>query len=418
MQNNLNNQVLDMPPAVTVGALNLIRALGRGDFPVIAATSLTNKTVFYSRFQDKSYEIKGPTKTPLEFVKALITIGKELAPSMPVLFYNGDADLLCISRNRNKLDNYYRFNMPTPDVIEALVDKSLFIDYAEQFELPIPTAKLVGLDKEINNSITKQFTLPVIVKPISRVDWFDTPLARAFSKGGKVILVDSRKELDSIISISKEHNVGIIIQEHVQGDESLIVSYHSYVDKKGNILGEYTGRKYRTFPNRFGMSTCVEVCNLPDVLLAGRNIIEKTGLIGVSKLDFKRDPVSGKLYLLEINPRFNLWNYPGAVAGVNLPLIAYNNITGNNLQFNSQIKRNIRWVDGARDRLAYKESGRALAFYFESLFRNYFRRTVYNVWSLDDPVPFFWVILKRLSHLFKKSLQKLTSRLANFYENR
>ena len=42
------------------------------------------------------------------------------------------------------------------------------------------------------------------------------------------------------------------------------------------------------------------------------------GLRGVAKLDFKRT-AAGELVLLEVNPRFNLWHLPGAVAGVNLP---------------------------------------------------------------------------------------------------
>ncbi len=43
----------------------------------------------------------------------------------------------------------------------------------------------------------------------------------------------------------------------------------------------------------------------------GRNIVERLGLTGVAKLDFKRD-MQGKLKLLEINPRFSLWHHAGA----------------------------------------------------------------------------------------------------------
>ena len=41
------------------------------------------------------------------------------------------------------------------------------------------------------------------------------------------------------------------------------------------------------------------------------------------KLDFKQREATGGLYLLEANPRFNLWHHAGAVAGVNLPLLVY-----------------------------------------------------------------------------------------------
>ena len=50
-------------------------------------------------------------------------------------------------------------------------------------------------------------------------------------------------------------------------------------------------------------------------------------LTGVAKPDFKRAP-DGRLLLLEINPRFNLWHHLGAVAGVNLPALVYADLVG------------------------------------------------------------------------------------------
>jgi D-aspartate ligase len=90
------------------------------------------------------------------------------------------------------------------------------------------------------------------------------------------------------------------------------------VDVSGAIVGEFTGRKIRTFPRDYGHSTAVEIVSLPDVAEVGRDVVARLGVRGVAKLDFKRDD-HGRLHLLEINPRFNLWHHPDAVAGVNLP---------------------------------------------------------------------------------------------------
>lgn len=394
-------------PAVSVGNLNLLRALGRGNFPVITATSIANEVTFYSRYKSKSYRIPGPTKTPIEFTQALIELGKEIVSTSPVLFYDADADLLCISRNRQKLNKYYRFNMPSENVIESLVDKSRFIGYAKEYNLPIPRARLFGSHDDIDKISSEHFSLPVIIKPVSRVDWFDSPLAKAFGKGGKAILVHSKQELDQIVGISKEHRIGIIIQELIAGDESQILSYHSYIGQNGNILGEYTGRKHRTFPNQFGMSTCVEVCEINEVINAGRAIIESTGLVGIVKFDFKKEPTTGKLYLLEINPRFNIWNYPGAIAGVNLPVIAYCDIVGIKSNFDIKLNKRIKWIDAARDRKLYKELGRGPAFYIESWLKNLNFNTVYTLWAWDDPVPFFRCKLNRIVEVISKAQKKL-----------
>jgi D-aspartate ligase len=44
---------------------------------------------------------------------------------------------------------------------------------------------------------------------------------------------------------------------------------------------------------------------------------------GPFKIDLARDRRTGRLFTLEVNARFTLWNHLGAAAGVNLPAVAY-----------------------------------------------------------------------------------------------
>src|SRR5205814_8760870 len=119
----------------------------------------------------------------------------------------------------------------------------------------------------------------------------------------------------------------LVAQEHVEGGEQHIESYHAYVDFGGAVAGEFTGRKIRTRPARFGQTTALEITAAPDIRDLGRRAMADLGLTGVAKLDFKRAP-SGELLLLEVNARFNLWHLPGAVAGVNLPALVYADLVG------------------------------------------------------------------------------------------
>src|SRR5439155_1128342 len=82
------------------------------------------------------------------------------------------------------------------------------------------------------------------------------------------------------------------------------------------VMGEFTGRKIRTAPRRYGFSTYVEITDEDEVRRLGHSILERIGFSGVAKVDFKREPRTKRLYLLEINPRFNLWHHAGAAAGV------------------------------------------------------------------------------------------------------
>ena len=85
-------------------------------------------------------------------------------------------------------------------------------------------------------------------------------------------------------------------------------------------------------------------------------LCERIGLTGVAKLDFKRDP-QGKLRLLEINPRFNLWHHPGAVAGVNIPALVYADLTGSPRPAATRVKAGVRWCRPWKDFPAARAAG-------------------------------------------------------------
>jgi predicted ATP-grasp superfamily ATP-dependent carboligase len=145
-------------------------------------------------------------------------------------------------------------------------------------------------------------------------------------------------------------------QELVAGDETHVVSYHVYVDSGGEIAGEFTGRKIRTRPVEFGMSCAVETTDDEPLARLGRRIVGRLGLRGPAKLDFKRAP-AGDLHLLEVNARFTLWCQPGAVAGVNLPAIAYCDVMGEPRPAVGRARAGVRWINPVDDLPAARASG-------------------------------------------------------------
>ena len=46
----------------------------------------------------------------------------------------------------------------------------------------------------------------------------------------------------------------VLAQELIPGPETCIESYHVYVDGEGEVVGQFTGKKIRTYPERFGMA--------------------------------------------------------------------------------------------------------------------------------------------------------------------
>ena len=143
----------------------------------------------------------------------------------------------------------------------------------------------------------------------------------------------------------------LLAQEMIPGPETKIESYHCYVDEKGTVVGEYTGRKIRTYPEALGHSTALTITNADDVAKLGRELVAKLNFSGVAKFDFKRAP-DGRLHLLEVNPRYNLWHYVGAVAGVNLPALVYGDLLGLPRPAPKRARAGASWCNITRDRLA------------------------------------------------------------------
>jgi D-aspartate ligase len=319
-------------------------------------------------------------RAPADFVATVASLSESLG-DRPVLFYEADGDLLAISRGRDRLAAACRFLLPPAGLIEDLLDKARFQELARRLELPVPAAEVVEPGGE------PSLAPPFVVKPLSRRGVAELGLA------GKALVVRSQDDLVALRERVAAAGTAVLAQELVDGPESRIESYHAYRDSDGRTLGEFTGRKLRTWPLEYGHTTALVTTDAPDVRDAGRDVLDRLALPGVAKVDFKRDP-GGALRLLEVNPRFNLWHHVGAVAGVNLPAIAHADLTGGPLPAVGRAVAGVTWCDPYADRWAWTASGGSPAAWLRFVARSGARSGL----GWDDPMPFVrGVLLQRVA---------------------
>jgi predicted ATP-grasp superfamily ATP-dependent carboligase len=335
------------PIACVLGEIDLVRALALGGVrsAVVARRSYPAR---YSRAAVPAFAWIDPWKQPNALVERLLEFGRA-QPEPPVFYYDGDADLLLLSRHRARLREAFRFVVAEAELVETLVDKARFQALAEQLELPVPGAQRLSVVDEPPSTVDLPF--PVVVKPLTHRSERWRRLA-----GTKAIHVDSPAALSALWPRLAETVPEVLVQEAIPGPESSIESYHAYIDASGEIAGEFTGRKLRTYPRRYGYSTAVTITQSGEVTALGREISRRLGLRGVAKLDLKRDP-DGRLRLLEINPRFNLWHHPGALAGVNLPALVYSDLAGIPRPASPRSRPGVRWCSLAHDLQAARSEG-------------------------------------------------------------
>ena len=369
-------------PACVVGEIDLVTALGAAGIPC-AVAAVPGDPATRSRYTAETIEWFDPWEEQERMVTALLEWGRR--QKRPVLFYNGDHDLLLVSRNREALSECFDFVIGEGGLVEDLVDKQRFHALAKRLDLPVPPNR--SFDAAITTYEGVEVPFPAVVKPTTRRHDVWAPLAGE----KKAIRVDEPEALRRLWPRLRGQG-RMIVQSLVAGAEDRVESYHVYAGESGEILCEFTGRKIRTLPPSFGDTTSLVITDRPDVARLGRDLVGRMGLTGVAKFDFKRDD-SGRLWLLEVNPRFNLWHNAGAAAGANIPAAVYRRLTGGE-PASCSARPGVTWCHLTRDLKAARAADvPALAWLRWAL-----RTDVKWAVSLRDPMPFVGgVLLRRLA---------------------
>jgi len=373
------------PLACVIGDIDLVRPLGLAGIRC-AVVAPPGDPIRYSRFTDHVIDWLDPWKEPDALVERLLAFAAD-QPTRPVLFYEEDRDLLLVSRNRERLAKGFRYVVPRAELVEDLVDKSRFQKLAERLRLPVPaTCRIAPAAGSHVRDVDLKF--PIIIKPLTRKTEAWVPIAGS----NKALRLNDPDALRAVWARLAEAGMEVLAQELIPGPETRIESYHVFVDADGQILGEFTGRKIRTYPAEFGYSTALTITHEADVAELGRELVSKLDLHGVAKFDFKR-AADGRLYLLEVNARFNLWHHLGAVAGVNIPGAVYNQLTGQYVP-RRVAKMGSTWCYPWYDALAARQYGVPPVQWLGWLASCQAKSAV----SMDDPMPFLrGVLWRRLS---------------------
>src|SRR4029077_177299 len=336
--------------ACVMGDMDLLQPIAAAGIPCAVVTR-PGVPSLYSRFARSRLPWDDFSQNTDALLDALECFGKAQR-QRPVLFYEEDAQLLFISRHRERLAKSFRFVIADAALVEDLLDKARFQDLAQRHGLPVPPPRPfhpVAVEPD-----DLDLAYPVIIKPLTRLErWNDSFGLR------KALDVENLDALRALWPQLLDAGVDVLAQQKIPGAETQIESYHCYVDRRGSIAGEFTGRKIRTYPVAYGHTTPLEITAAKDVQRLGRDIVERLGLTGVARLDFKRDE-TGTLHLLEINPRFTLWHHPAAVAGLNIPALVYADLTGTPRPASPRARAGVRWCRAWKDLPAARAAGMPL----------------------------------------------------------
>lgn len=400
---NLPRLDRDHPPVVLLGGLNLVRALGCAGIDAIVVAWNPEEPALSSRHCKAARVVPRPD-AGTGTLDALVRLGEQLAGQLGrrvPLMYGSDEALGLVQANREKLQRYFLFLTPDLDVGSALIAKDRFAAFARHRGLPVPRS--LTWDGDGPGSV-RGTPGAVLVKPCDKVDWHHSALCRALFNGdGKALVFESGAAAADHPLVAQYHRE-LTFQEYIPGGDADLWSFHGFADERGTVLASFVGRKIRTYPTLTGESAFVEIAEDASLEALGREVALRCPLKGPFKMDFKRDPRDGRWHLLEINARYNLWHYLGAVNGLNLMRVAYDYLLHRGRPAGRRAESRYRWISFDLDFRAYRELAArgeiTTARWAASILGS---RNVSNLFSWSDPLP--WVML------WKRRIARRASRL-------
>ena len=394
--------------AVLATDMNLLRCFRGTGIATIVTSSDPSNVLVRSRHCRRYVRTADPASLPEQFTEDLISIGRDRG-ERPVLYYSGDAALLAISRHRDALAPFYRFLLPPNELVEDLVDKTRFARLATDLGIAAPLT-ITGSDLTGAEDVLARVSLPCLFKPSSRhLGWdHSTLLKDAGGEPQKVLIAHTATDVMRLYERVTQFTDRFVIQPYIQGGDDCIYSFHAYFDRHGESLAHFVGRKIRTYPRQNGVSTYLELVKAPEVVEIGLDVARRMAFVGAIKIDLKKDSTSGRLFVLEVNPRYTLWNHLGTACGINLPLVAYAEQTDQRVTQPLDYRTGIRWLSFGNDvrtfLRSYRPAGELSATKWLASLSS---RKVYDIFALDDPLPFVATVWRYVKLLIATRIGRL-----------
>ena len=397
----------DKPIALVLGRyitsdLGTVRNLGRKNIPSIVLNPYIKPISSFSKYY-KGITCPHPKLNEKKYVDLLLNLGKKLT-NKGVLLPNGDAEVLAILKNKDKLEEYYKFSSADFEITEKILNKHVFYETIDKLGIPHPKTYFINDESEVKK-ISKKIDFPCIVKPVYS-DYFISDFKI------KLFMVKSKEELLKKYMMATAKNHDVIIQEIIPGGAKNAHGFNAYYDRDYFCNGSFMYRRIREWPHDFGNGCFIESVNIPELAKIITFLIKKIRYHGIVDAEFKKDSRDNKFKLIEINPRCWMQNSLPARCGINFPYMAYMDAIGESFENQVFDKKHVKWLFMQEDFHSALKSISKGELSFHDWMGSFKGEKEYAIFAYDDPIPFFVIFTKALFGFipyFFKNLKTLST---------
>jgi D-aspartate ligase len=360
--------------AVVFGLLHaglaVSRSLGRAGIPVTGIARDSHEFGLRSRYLERRLVVPPPNDDGILEV---------LQGERAVFFPERDEHVEFVLRHWE--DVHALADTPLPKDAEAvrrLRRKDLLPLAAAEAEVATPGTVLADSDEAVRDAGLRP---PLVVKAAEGQEY-------SLALGQKAVLARDVDEALAAVAQARELGFQMIVQEVVPDSHERVYSLLAYIGRSGEPLVTLVGRKVRQGPLRFGTSAVFEVAYEPRVLELGLRLLRSVGYTGIAHVEFAQDPRDGVFQLLEVNTRLPVWAALAAHRRLDLPRIAYDDLTGKEVAPVPTFTEELTWIYLAKDLWVSAQMARRRELRAGEFASRYLRGPKARaVFARDDPWP-------------------------------
>ena len=250
------------------------------------------------------------------------------------MFATHDEPLNAIARAAGRLGGKFLYPFPPWEVLARIQTKRGQLEARRR-----PGSRFRGrrirLRLPRRAPAAEELGFPVLVKPSSTEGF-----KRRFKR--QAFRCETAAEVEDAYAQAEPYEP--MVQELIPGGDDELYTLGSYLRADGEALGLFCGRKLRQTPPGVGTCRVGEALWVDEVVDQGLKLLRALSFHGLSQVELKRDPRDGAYKLMEVNPRLFQWHGLAAACGVDLPLIAYRDLTGEQVEPVSANGSRKRWA--------------------------------------------------------------------------
>lgn len=363
-----------LPWAIVIGmemrtSLGIIRSLGRYNIPVLGINLFNNSTPStFSKYCKVIININ---------LDNLIKTLMDLIPLFsypPVIFAENEDICILLDNNKDILDNHYKLMLskkfPMVNLTNKYINYLICQDYSEFL---LPKTKIIYKNDDSYSEKIKDMSFPLIIKPthsgiIDKANYF---------------IIKNRLEAKYYIEMLLKVGTHLIIQEYISSPDDNnyeVLCYRSRIRDNTYCLAL---KKHRIYPKNTGSSSFIEsTYEIDNIFLKINNFLRKIDYNGLADFDFKIK--NDMVYLIEINYRASANISITEKCGLNLPYIAFNDMTYKEpIDLPDNYKVGIKWCFESSEIASFREKYIS----FKELLRSLLLSDSRAIFAWDDVFP-------------------------------